>query len=367
MAEKSVLLLSAYDTASHVYWREGLVAHFPEYEWQVLTLPPRYFSWRVRGNSLSWAFGKDRETLYRTYDVIIATSMVDLSALRGFLPHLADIPTIVYFHENQFFYPRNDCQHSPVEQQLTSIYTALCADKVVFNSTFNRKTFQEGVRKLLKMMPDHVPENIADLIEHHSLVLPVPLRDDAKQEPVPTRQLTVTWNHRWEYDKGPDRLLLAVQAILARNFPVKFNILGQKFRQEPGEFAEIHTLLDKGEVLATWGPQSRKNYLNCLRSSHVVLSTSMHEFQGLAVMEAVAAGCVPLVPDRLAYQDDYPLNYRYASHLTNPQAEAEAVADRLEQYYKKWAVSRLEPPRDINLPWWHAQKPLYQKLIVDLK
>ena len=49
-----ILLLSAYDAPSHKRWREGLVTHCSDYHWDVLALPARYFSWRIRGNPLSW-------------------------------------------------------------------------------------------------------------------------------------------------------------------------------------------------------------------------------------------------------------------------------------------------------------------------
>ncbi len=99
-----ILLLSAYDALSHQYWRKGLVRAFPEYDWTVLTLPPRYFSWRLRGNSLTWAYSK-REVLSAGYDLLICTSMTDLSALKGMVPALANVPVLCYFHENQFAYP----------------------------------------------------------------------------------------------------------------------------------------------------------------------------------------------------------------------------------------------------------------------
>jgi hypothetical protein len=78
MPVKRVLLLSAYDAMSHRCWRRGLVKAFPEYEWTVLTLPPRHFSWRIRGNGLTWAFSK-RRALSRPYDLVITTSMTDLA------------------------------------------------------------------------------------------------------------------------------------------------------------------------------------------------------------------------------------------------------------------------------------------------
>ncbi len=87
-----ILLFSAYDALSHQYWRKGLVNAFPEYDWTVLTLPPRFFSWRLRGNSMTWAFS-ERDVLIAGYGLLICTSMTDLSALKGMVPELAKIPT----------------------------------------------------------------------------------------------------------------------------------------------------------------------------------------------------------------------------------------------------------------------------------
>ena len=87
-----ILLLSAYDAQSHKYWREGMVAQFPEYDWTQLALPGHHFSWRIRSNSLQWALS-ERATLDQPYDLIIATSMVDFASLKGFVPNLANIPS----------------------------------------------------------------------------------------------------------------------------------------------------------------------------------------------------------------------------------------------------------------------------------
>ena len=80
-----VLLLSAYAAHSHVYWQNSLQAMFGQWQWQVLSLPPRHLSWRARGNPLYWAMA-ERELLERGYDLLIATSMVDLATLRGLVP-----------------------------------------------------------------------------------------------------------------------------------------------------------------------------------------------------------------------------------------------------------------------------------------
>ncbi|WP_255874388.1 tRNA-queuosine alpha-mannosyltransferase domain-containing protein [Microbulbifer elongatus] len=301
----NVLLLSAYDADSHKRWRRGLVSALPHWQWTQLTLPPRFFSWRVRGNSLSWGRGEAREQLAQSWDLVIATSMVDLAALRGLVPALAQVPTAVYFHENQFDYPRSEDAVASVEPQILNIYTALCADLVLFNSEYNRNTMLEGAGELLNRLPDAVPPGICDEIAQKSSVLPVPLESTVfeVQQARPSRP-TFIWNHRWEYDKGPDILLAALRRFGRAEIPFTCHVVGQQFRRQPPEFVQIRRLLENLGALGAWGYQAElSEYRRLLGESHGVISTARHDFQGLSVLEAVAAGCQPLTPDSLAYPE----------------------------------------------------------------
>ena len=128
-----ILLLSAYDALSHRYWREGLVSQLDHIDWVVLSLPPRFFRFRVRGNPLSWV-ADQREVLEDDYDLVIATSLVDISTLRGLIPSLANTPLWVYCHENQFAYPpsadkRHEVQHE-LEAKMVFLYALMSADAV---------------------------------------------------------------------------------------------------------------------------------------------------------------------------------------------------------------------------------------------
>ncbi|GAB2881527.1 DUF3524 domain-containing protein [Microbulbifer echini] len=340
-----VLLLSAYDADSHKRWRKGLVAAFPEWQWTVLTLPPRYFSWRIRSNSLTWARGENAQTLRQTWDLIIATSMTDLSALRGLAPEIVGVPTAVYFHENQFAYPSSSDAFRSLEPQLLNIYTALAGDLLLFNSEYNRRTLLEGAAKLLKRFPDCVPAGVCEEIERKSQVLPVPLEDalfikeflevdftwnhrwpQGYQGEVTEDILIISWAARWEYDKGADRLLKILEGLKENKVKFLLNLMGQSFRNSPEEFERIKQEFSQN-LLVVGYVESEQLYRQTLRNSHVFLSTAYHEFQGLAVMEAAVAGCTPLVPDEQCYPEFYPEKLRYLG-------VGDAVV-RLEAMFKK--------------------------------
>ena len=363
-----ILLLSPYDADSHRYWREGLVENFPEYDWAVLTLPPRHFNWRLRGNSLSWAFGND-PLFDQAYDLLMTTSMTDLSALRGFKPRLAGIPTIVYFHENQFAYPDSGQQFPSVEPKILNLYTALAADQIVFNSVYNRDTFLAGAADLLKKLPDQVPRGLIDKMSARTTILSVPLRESAKEKrpagnerSVSANPFTMVWNHRWEYDKGPEGLLGCLVELSKTGVEFKIHIVGQQFRDIPPVFQEMRSQL--GDKIGQWGYfEDKEKYYQLLADSQVVVSTALHDFQGLSVLEAVSMGCVPVVPDRLAYPQFFPREFLYPSDPGNPKKEQKALADRLKHLVDRYQNGQFPFPPTVSHLFWKHCKPRYQSLM----
>jgi glycosyltransferase involved in cell wall biosynthesis len=342
-----------------------------------LALPPRYFSWRIRGNSLSWAFSS-RRVLAQGYDLVVATSQVDLSALRGFVPALASTPTLLYCHENQFAYPVSDAAHASLEPKIVNLYSALCADMLVFNSAWNQRSFFDGVEELLRRLPDQVPRGLVERLRTLSRVLPVPIElkrpATAPQHAVPLgrkagARLQVVWNHRWEYDKGPEILLAAVAACIRKQLPVTFHIAGQQFKNQPSQLRQLGALLRLNpDYLGNWGAvPSRQDYEGLLEVADIVLSTALHEFQGLAVMEAAAHGCWPLVPDRLSYPQLFARRYRYPGAPQRPEEEGEVIAARLAELSAQLNTGgRLVAP-DMTAYGWHNLAPEYRRLLQECR
>ena len=384
---RRILLLSAYDAHSHQQWRHTLCDMFPDDHWTCLSLPPRHFAWRVRGNSLSWAFNH-RQTLTDNYDLLIVTSLTDLSSLRGFVPELTCLPTLVYFHENQFGYPTNtppsppahpaatqapdltaghpdakqtNDQSNKVNAQVLSLYTALCADHIAFNSQWNQRSFFDGLEKLLTKLPDHVPDGLMQQLRARSSVLAVPLPDrlfpenanqnnDTRHLPGKNDTLQIVWNHRHEYDKGPALLLAIVQRLVSQGLSFRLHLLGQRFRNEPEEFSRIRTLLaqhytefDIAPGIDKWLP-SRKEYEQTLTQSDIVLSTALHDFQGLSILEAMALGCIPLAPAALAYPEYIDADYLYDVSGCALSEQAAAACEKIITWHGQWQHLAVRPP-----------------------
>jgi len=374
-----ILLLSAYDAMSHKMWRGRLLEMFPEHTWTQLVLPPRHFNWRIRGNSLQWALN-EKDLLNQGYDLLIATSMVDLASLRGFIPRIAQLPTLLYFHENQFVYPIGSKQRSNnVEPQLVPLYSALCADAIVFNSHYNRSTFLQGTRELLKKLPDQLPPELLERIEK-SDVIPVPI-EEFPFEPVtsamlerPKQILDVVWNHRWEYDKGPRLLLCLAQAILTQRLPIRLHVVGQQFRSSPAEFEKIAILLEQhaADLSIDQGSfgfvEKRERYISVLKQCEVVLSTALHDFQGLAIQEACTLGCTPVVPNALVYPEyiDNKFLYTFTEGVDEGSENEANCAEILKQLeiWQTMLANNIALPRVTLDGFSHkALRPKYAELL----
>ena len=363
LAARRGLIIVPYAARSHLYWSRGISRNLSAYDWRTVTLPARHFSWRVRGGALSLLDARYHDFWTPAPEVIVSTSMLDLATLRACRPELAASRWLLYFHENQFAYPNT--LEGVVDLQLLSLKAAAAADAVAFNSAFNRDSFFDGAEALLTRLPDHVPARLLNDIEAKSRVLPVPLlpphrRYDAATEG-PLRgdaPLRIVWNHRWEADKGPETLHAMVAALTRRDVDFELHVVGQQFRDRPQALDRLQRMYPG--VLRTFGfVADDADYEALLRAMDVVVSTARQEFQGLAILEAVRAGCIPLVPDRLAYRETVPAGFRYLSLPGNHEAEAAQIAEHLARLARGKRAGEWPAAPDVNAFEWPAWREAY--------
>ena len=82
-------------------------------------------------------------------------------------------------------------------------------------------------------------------------------------------------------------------------------LAGKTFSEQPAAFeAGFRRYAER--VLHYGYAESFADYAALLWRSDVVVSTSVHEFFGLSMLEAIHCGCHPLLPDRLTYPELVP-------------------------------------------------------------
>lgn len=351
-----ILLLSAYHSASHRYWCEGLISAFPEHDWTLKTQPARHFSWRVGASGLIWSLAEDVD-FRRDYDLIVATSLSGVVEIKAMCPALQPVPVWVYFHENQFEHPQSDRQQQDhrIGWQLKSLQNALCADWISFNTDFNRRTFFAGARKLLKRFPEKLPGQPLQRLERRSDVLPVPLSDDyAVFRDQPKEADLIVWNHRWEWDKQPERFLETLVQLRGQGKRFRLAMLGIG----GGRGIELDEYkAGLGEAVVHWGEVDAAGYREWLGRAGIGVSTAIHDFQGLSMLELAQAGAAVVVPNRQAYPECLPGALFYPGSEEDPQQD---IADLGSVLGALLSVELKGGPAIGRLPLWSDLTAAYR-------
>ena len=301
-----ILYLEAFFGGSHRAFAEGLRRH-SRHQIELITLPDRFWKWRMRGAALQMI---PRIPPLKDVDLIMATNMLSLADMRSLLP-AGHPPLIVYFHENQLTYPVAKGDLRDVHFGFTDITTALAAEQVWFNSHSHQDAFLEALPAFLRQMPDARPTWITAAIRRKASVLypGCAFARHVVSAPLPTATADnpplIIWNHRWEFDKDPETFFAILYELAAREAPFQVAVLGECFQDQPKCFLEARERL--GERIVHFGyATTPEAYHRWLARGRVVVSTARQENFGLAIVEAVRHGCLPLVPRRLSYPEIIP-------------------------------------------------------------
>jgi glycosyltransferase involved in cell wall biosynthesis len=313
----------------------------------LLTLPARKWKWRMRGAAI-WFAQEIKGRSEVDFDLILANDMVSVTDLRGLLPRsLRDVPIVSYFHENQLTYPLAPDDVRDYQYGFTNITTCLASDEVWFNSESHGAAFLEAAGALLRSMPDHVPAGVIEQIAARSRVVWPPVQGPpvgagmagagSGRAVAVGEGPRIVWNHRWEYDKNPGPFFEALCVLDTEGVDFRVAILGESFRRVPGEFERLQARL--GHRIDHCGyAASGADYWGWLAASDVVVSTAIQENFGLSIVEAILAGCFPILPNRLSYPELIPPGLHRA-HLY--ESDEELVA-RLKVCLESEAARHVE-------------------------
>jgi glycosyltransferase involved in cell wall biosynthesis len=334
---RTVWLLSPYHTGSHRAWAEGYQRH-SRHRVELLTMAGRFWKWRMQGGAVELAEqARRRLETEAAPHVILATDMLNLPVWLGLLRQSlpSSIPILLYMHENQLTYPWRPGEAPDFTYGMINWLSQLAADRILFNSQFHRESWFDELSRLLKHFPDYNHLEQIGQAAARSMVLPVGINviPPRERHPIPSTQPPlILWNQRWEYDKRPDRFFALLYRLQADGCAFRLAVAGENFRNAPQEFEEARQRL--ADRIVHWGfLPNKEEYNRLLGEADLVISTTDHEFFGISVLEAVAAGAFPLLPNRLSYPELIPQELHPAC----------IYADEEDLYAK--AVQRLRFPR----------------------
>ena len=335
----SVWLLNPYAGGSHRAWAEGYAAA-SRHRVRILAQAGYFWEWRMHGGALELA-DQARGLLAQGEqpDALLATSMTNLPAFLALLRReLGGVPVLYYMHENQLTYPTPPGSKRDLTYGMMQHLSMLAADRVRFNSAYHMRSWFDELPRLLKHFPDYTHLETIDAAREKSAVLPVGcnlrrldkyrlMAPDASSEEHPERNAAqrsevegrssllasgaplILWNQRWEYDKDPETMLRSLYALADEGIPFRIALAGESFRLQPVEFEQARDRL--GPRLVHYGyAESEADYARLLWSADVVLSTAIHEFFGVSVVEAIYCGARPVLPRRLSYPELLPDRWR---------------------------------------------------------
>lgn len=298
------LLLEPFYGGSHRDVAEGLV-QASRHRIDLMSMSARFWRWRMGGAALH--FVRRLPDLSR-YDGLLVCGLMSLTDLKALAP-VPFPPTAVYFHENQLTYPVAEGEAWDAALAWTNVTTALAAERVIFNSHAHRSAFLHALPALVRLMPDYRPGWVVEAVRDKSSVIYPGCRFPASDPPgTATRREgppLIVWNHRWEYDKDPSTFFRALNVLAERGHDFRLAVLGERYRRAPDVFQSAR--IQHGSRILQYGfVPSRDAYLDWLRKGSVVVSTAIQENFGIAVIEAVRCGCLPVLPNRLSYPELIP-------------------------------------------------------------
>lgn len=307
-----IAILDPFFDESHKSWAEGLIRH-SAHQYDLITLSAHHWKWKMASGAIYCADVINKSM--SKYNLIIATDMVNVSLLKATLvtPNNG-IPIALYFHENQISYP---WAPNPdfIKQDRDKHYgwinftSALTADSLLFNSEYHKSSFFTALPVFLSQFPSSpLPFSMQDLRDK-SDVLPLgieamPHHAKIKKNKIPI----IIWNHRWEKDKNPGEFFRALYELKKSDVAFKLILCGKRYDQVPIEF--VHAREDFAEeIIHDEFTESREQYTQLLNAADIALVTSHQDFFGISVVECIAGGCYPILPNRLAYPEHIPTEY----------------------------------------------------------
>jgi len=310
MFEFTVLYLESYLRGSH---RTIALAYkkFSKQRIELMSFPGKKWERKVCNAGVDFADRINREFWARDFDMIVTTDLMNLGDLKTLQrAYIQDMPLVMLWHEHQLHWPSEGLRSAgDYNLLMANVTSALTANWNFFESDWSLESFFVKLRDLMS-------DQIYDLIRKKSSVLymGVDLRSlDQYRIEKQYETSTIIFSHRLEPDKNPGEFFRALEVLKLENLDFKVIVTGQALGKTPPEVERgIEMLGDR--VLHYGYVESYEEFCKLQWKANIAVSTALHEYFGLAVVENLYCQNWPILPNRLTYPSFLPKEY-HAEHL----------------------------------------------------
>ncbi|KAM5279547.1 tRNA-queuosine alpha-mannosyltransferase isoform 6-T6 [Ctenodactylus gundi] len=336
----SVLIIEAFYGGSHKQLVDLLQEELEDCV--LYTLPAKKWHWRARVAALYFS---QNVPIRENYRILFTSSVLNLTELTALRPDLGKLKKILYFHENQLVYPVKKFQERDFQYGYNQILSCLVADVVVFNSYFNMESFLTSIGKFMKLIPDHRPKDLENIIRPKCQVIYFPIKFPDVSRFMPEHKILHL--KKMLSIKGNDSVALPSQ----REQRESENLL-DNFNSECYVHSGLNTAQEENldnalmkesglkKVNSSDNSQSHlgKKEQNLPLNPFDSLGGNANQHRPLHIvwphrwLEAVYCGCYPLCPKDLVYPEIFPAEYLYST--------PEQLSKRLQNFCKRPDIIR---------------------------
>ncbi|XP_067155512.1 tRNA-queuosine alpha-mannosyltransferase isoform X3 [Apteryx mantelli] len=345
----SILLIEAFYGGSHKQLVDLLKEEMEECV--LCTLPAKKWPWKARTAAISFMQTVPPNANYR---VLFASSVLNLAELVALRPDLGKLKKVLYFHENQLAYPVQKCQERDFQYGYNQILSCLVADVVVFNSAFNMESFLTSIGKFMKLIPDHRPKDLEEIIRPKCQVLYFPVKFPDVSRFMPEHKLArlekligvKRTGDAYQREGLPPRQQSGALGGLMKASGVRLEsglcegqpgLPATQPERPPSPLATPEKPGQAGASEST-NPCQEGDKQHLTFNPCNILSGAGYQQRPLHVVwphrwvEAVYCGCYPLCPKALVYPEIFPAEYLYST--------PEQLFKRLQNFCKRPDIVR---------------------------
>lgn len=303
----NVCIVDPYYARSHQYWAEFLQKNL-DYQIQIFAGPPTLWKWQMEAGAIQLAQQVLRMKIIP--DTFLITDYLNLPLFKSLLPsNFQNCRFVMYMHENQLTYPQSQ-EDSDLYNKRDNHYgwinytSCLIADQIFFNSRYHFNSFYEALEDLSSKLPARIDVNIL-FSKSEILYLPFDIAHIQPLSKSKRKAKRIIWNHRWDYDKRPEVFLNAMIDLKKDGVEFELLLMGN-FNQTSA--ATYRDKLDElsDQIIHLGHIKSSSEYLKMLATGDIIISTAIHDFFGISIVEGILSGCHPVLPFDLAYPELIP-------------------------------------------------------------